>query len=239
MTTAAAMLAVALTASSAFAATKHGTNYGDALYGTNNADTIYGYGGADLLYGYGGKDVLYGGNEYGSGDKILGGASDDRVYGENGEDALYGDGGNDRVYGGYGDDLVQGGYGYDTLDAGPGADQINAQDGQKDTIVIRSGEYDVVYFDRGLDVLQSQMYPQGAAGEEDTEMSVEEAEKAKVELLTERPPADLFGHTGKVLIEHKGEELLVPEKAVKGHMAHGDHILDPTGRAGAEQEERR
>ena len=228
-TAALSMMMLALTAGTASAATKYGTNYGDALYGTNYADTIYGYGGADLMYGYGGNDVLYGGNEAGWGDKILGGYGDDRVYGDSGDDALYGDAGNDRVYGGYGADLVQGGYGYDTLDAGPGADQINAQDGQKDTIVIRSGEADVVYYDRGLDVLQSQTQGTSIA------MSTEEAvESGKVKLRAEKPPKGLFEHTGKVLVEHKGKELVVAESELKGHMAHGDHIIDPTGRAAAQ-----
>ena len=36
-------------------------------------------------------------------------------------------------------------------------------------------------------------------------------------------------------MEHKGEELLVTEKQVERHTAHGDEIIDPTGRAGAEQ----
>ena len=230
------MMMLALTATAAFAATKHGTNQGDALYGTDYADTIYGYGGADLVYGYGGADVLYGGNEYGWGDKILGGSSDDRVHGEGGDDALYGEGGNDRVYGGHGDDLVQGGYGYDTLDGGPGADRINAQDGQKDTINVCGSEYgDVVYYDKGLDVLRGCISPQGSAASESTRLTAEEAAEAKVELLTERPPADLFGHTGKVLVEHKGEELCLPEKGLKGHMAHGDHILNPAGCSNAEQ----
>ena len=230
------MMMLALTANAASAATKYGTNYGDALYGTNYADTIYGYGGADLIYGYGGNDTLYGGNEYGWGDKILGGTSDDRIYGQNGDDALYGEGNNDLLVGGYGDDLLVGGYGYDTLNAGPGADKINAQDGQRDTIdLCGSGAYDVVYYDRGLDVLLGCVYPQGTASES-TSLSAAEAEKStEAKLRTEKAPKGIFEHTGKVLVEHKGKELLVAEKELKGHMAHGDHILDPTGRASAEE----
>ncbi len=229
------MLMLALTATAALAVTKHGTSRGYALHGTPYADTMYGYGGADLMYGYGGKDLLYGGNEAGWGDKILGGASDDWVLGQGGDDALYGQGGNDRVNGGYGNDLVVGGYGSDTLDGGPGADEINAQDGQKDTILIRAGEYDTVYYDKGLDVLMTDtVTPQGTA-KESAGLSAAEVSKAKVNLSTERPPADLFEHTGKVLIEHEGKELLLSEKALKGHIGHGDNILDPTGRSSAEQ----
>ena len=226
----AATVMVPLSATAALAATLYGTNYGDALYGTNYADTIYGYGGADLIYGYGGNDVLYGGDESGTGDKVLGGSGDDRVYGGYGEDALYGDSGNDRVDGGSGDDLVQGGYGYDTLSGGPGADRINAQEGQKDTINVCGAYGDVVYYDRGLDVLVGCASAQGTSAA----MSAEEAvESGKVKLRAEKPPKGLFEHTGKVLMEHEGEELVVAEKEVKGHAKHGDHVLDPTGRASA------
>lgn len=211
-----ATLMVALTATAAFAVTKYGTNYGDALYGTNYADTMYGYGGADLIYGYGGADTLYGGNEIGYGDKILGGNGNDRVLGEGGDDALYGEGGNDSVYGGAGGDLIVGGPGTDYLSGGPGGDQINAQDGLKDTINC-GNQYDTVYYDKGLDVLQ------GCLGTTSMESRV-----------AEQPPAGLFEHTGKVLVEHKGQELLVLEQDLKGHIGHGDHILDPTGRSSSE-----
>ena len=232
-----AVLMLALTATAAFAVTKHGTPRGDALYGTNYADTIYGYGGADLIKGYGGADVLYGGNETGWGDKILGGAANDKLYGQNGDDALYGQGGNDRVHGGYGNDLIVGGYGEDTLKAGPGADEINAQDGQRDILEIwDAGAYDVVYYDKGLDVLLTEpVTPQGTANES-AGLSAAQASKAtKAKLLTEKAPQGLFEHTGKVLVEHEGEELLLPEKELKGHLKHGDEILDPTGRSSAEQ----
>ncbi len=231
-------LMLALTATAAFAVTKRGTNYGDALYGTNYADTIYGYGGADLIKGYGGADTLYGGNEAGWGDKILGGAANDRVYGHNGDDALYGESGNDRVDGGYGNDLVVGGTGEDTLNAGPGADKLNAQDGQRDIIELwGSGAYDVVYYDRGLDVLlTSPITPQGSAARESAGVSATEAEKAtEADLSAQKPPEGLFEHTGKVLVEHKGKELLVAEKELEGHIGHGDRILDPTGRSGAKE----
>jgi Ca2+-binding RTX toxin-like protein len=221
---------LALAAGTAAAATIDGTPEGDALYGTPQADTIHGYGGADLAYGYGDKDVLYGGDERGWGDKILGGGAADRVFGERGEDAVYGQGGDDMVSGGYGNDTVVGGYGNDLLDGGPGSDEMNAQDGQKDTILIRSGEYDTVYYDKGLDVLQNQESPQGTASR-GTGLTA-----GKVQLLTQRPPKGLFEPHGKVLIEHAGERLLVPEGELAGHFGHGDEIVDPTGRT---QEERR
>ena len=239
-TTAALSVAMlALAAPVASAATKHGGPYGDYLTGTNHADTIYGYGGADLIYGYSGNDALYGGDEYSTGDKVLGGHGDDRLYGGNEVglgDALYGESGNDRLHGGRGDDLLQGGYGYDFMDAGPGADRVNAQDGRRDTIALRYGEGDVVYYDRGLDVLQSPMVPQGTAAEGSAAaMSVEEAiEAGKVRVVAEKPPKGLFEHTGKVVVEHEGKEKLVAEKEVRAHTAHGDRILDPTGRHGAE-----
>ncbi len=231
-----AALMVALSATAALAATFYGTNYGDALYGTNYADTIYGYGGADLIYGYGGKDVLYGGNESGWGDKILGGTANDKLYGQNGDDALYGQGGNDRVHGGYGNDLIVGGYGEDTLNGGPGADEINAQDGQRDFIdLCGSGAYDTIYYDRGIDVLLGCISTQETAS-----LSASEASKAtKAKLLTEKAPQGLFEHTGKVLVDHKGKELCVAEKALKGHLEHGDEIVNPASCSSAEQEGQR
>lgn len=222
-----AALMLALTATAAFAATRYGTPYGDALYGTNYADTMLGYGGADLMKGYGG-------DEAGWGDKILGGTGNDEVLGKGGDDALYSDSGNDRVYdGGLGNDLVQGGYGYDILSGCPGADRIDAREGQKDTInVCGSSSGDVVYYDRGLDVLVGCVLAQGTSAS----LTAEEAAKAK--LVAGAPPKGLFEHTGKVLIEHEGEEVVVAEKELKGHVAHGDRILGPTGRARAEQGQR-
>jgi Ca2+-binding RTX toxin-like protein len=221
---------VSLTAGTASAKTIDGTSYGDALYGTAYGDTIHGYGGGDLAYGYGGTDLLYGGNETGRGDKLLGGAASDVVLGQKGDDALYGQNGGDEVTGGYGHDLVVGGNGQDTLDGGPGSDEINARDGQKDTVVIRPGEYDTVYYDGGLDVLQEQTASQeGTDGSADLTASG----TGKTELVAKRPPEGLFTHTGKVLVEHGGEELLVPEGELEGHLGHGDEIIDPTGRAQA------
>ena len=130
---------------------------------------------------------------------------------------VYGERGDDRVYGGYGANLVTGGYGEDTLDGGPGADEINARDGQKDTIVIRFGEDDVVYYDKELDVLKVPVEGRGTAD--------------KVELTTERPPEGLFEPSAKVLLEHEGERVLMSEQALEGHTGHGDEILDPTGRS--------
>ena len=222
-----AALMVALTATAALAATIYcpnasqgqcfGTAVGDALYGSAGVDRMYGYGGADLMYGYGSGDYMYGGNESGWGDKILGGGGNDDVRGQGGDDDVRGQAGNDQVYGGAGNDLVVGGPGRDYLSGGTGGDQINAQDGYQDTINCNN-EYDRVYYDRGLDILQE--CPSAGRGEN---------------LVTEQPPKDLFKHTGKVLIEHKGKELLLPEKALKGHLGHGDEILNPTGRSSVEQ----
>jgi len=196
-----------LSAGTASAKTLDGTSYGEALYGTAYGDTIYGYGGSDLAYGYGGTDLLYGGNETGRGDKLLGGTASDLVLGQKGDDALYGQNGGDEVSGGYGHDLVVGGNGEDTLDGGPGSDEINARDGQKDTIVIRPGEYDTVYYDQGLDVLREQ-----AVSQESTDGSAELTASAtgKVELLAKRPPEGLFAHTGKVLVEHGARNCSYP-----------------------------
>ncbi len=213
-----AALAVALSAGMAFATTTapiEGTNRGEVLDGTPRADTVYAYGGDDFVRGYSERDLLYGGNEIGWGDKIKGGTFADRIFGEKGQDALYGERGDDEVRGGYGADLVSGGLGNDTLDGGAGSDEINARDGEKDTVVIRSGEGDVVYYD-------SARLTASEAGE-------------KAELLAQRPPQGLFKPSGKILVEHEGERVLVSERALEGHLGHGDEIIDLTGRASAEE----
>ena len=221
-------MAVVLSAGAAFASHPpiEGTPRGEILRGTPHVDTVYAYGGADRVYGYAERDLLYGGNEAGFGDEIKGGSWGDRIFGQDGHDALYGGRGDDEVRGGYRGDLVVGGPGRDVLDAGPGADKTDAYDGQKDQIVIRYGEGDVVYYDKGLDVLVAPASPQGSAG-----LTADEAAKNGVELLAERPPERLFEPSDKVLVEHDGERLLVAERALEGHLEHGDEILDPTGRA--------
>jgi len=228
---------LALAAGTAAAATITGTPGGDALYGTPQADTIYGYGGADLLRGYGSADYLYGGSEDGFGDKVLGGTGADLILGQDGRDALYGEGGDDEVRGGNRNDLVEGGGGEDILDGGPGSDQINAHDGEKDTVVIRSGEYDTVYYDKGLDVLVSpaelSTSGQGRIGEA-AGSTATEAAKDRTELLAERPPEDLFEPHGKILVDHAGTRLLVPESELAGHLGHGDDLVDPTGHGQAQ-----
>ncbi len=234
-----AALMVALSASVALAASIScpnssdgkcfGTAVGDGMYGTPGVDTIYGFGGADLIYGYGGADTLYGGNESGWGDKILGGNANDRVLGQAGDDALYGQNGNDRVNGGYGNDLIVGGYGNDVLSGGPGGDQINARDGQKDTIVFCINE-DTVYYDSSLDVLRdSCVSPQGTASKSTSLSASEATETGQGTLVAKQPPKGLFGHTGKVLIKHEGEEQCVAAKELKGHLKHGDEVLNTQG----------
>jgi hypothetical protein len=226
---AAASLAMVVAGSGvALAATIPGTNAGEVLHGTDGADTIHGYGGADLIYGYGGGDTVWGGNEAGFGEKALGGTGDDRLVGQQGDDALYGEGGADTLEGQKGADLIVGGTGGDTLNGGPGADEVDAQDGRRDVIdLMGSGSNDVVYYDRGIDVfVTSSAQLAGAA---------EAAESTGAELTAAKPPEGLFAHTGKVLVEHEGEELLVAEERVEAHTAHGDEIIDPTGRAGAER----
>jgi hypothetical protein len=225
---AAASLAMVVVGSgAALAATVSGTNAGEVLRGTDRADTIHGYGGADLVYAYGGNDTVWGGNEAGWGDKVLGGTGDDRLVGQQGDDALYGEGGADTLEGQYGDDLIVGGTGGDTLNGGPGADEVDAQDGRRDVIDLTgSGSNDVVYYDRGIDVFVTSAVRSASAAEA--------AESTVAELTATKPPEGLFAHTGKVLVEHEGEGLLVAEKRVEAHVGHGDEIVDPTGRAGAE-----
>jgi hypothetical protein len=222
---AASVAMVVVRSGAAFAATIPGTDAGEGLHGTRQADKIYGYGGADLLYGYAGADYLYGGNEAGWGDRLLGGPGNDRLLGQDGHDALYGERGNDDLRGGYRDDLVSGGPGEDILDGGPGADEIDAQDGQKDTIVIRFGEGDVVYYDKGIDVLEAPASSQPTA-DKNTDLTAAEKE---VELSTQRPPRGPFEPSGEILVEHEGEKLLVSEGALEAHLEDGDRISTRPG----------
>lgn len=198
---AASVAMVAVGSGAALAATIEGTAASDHITGSpgpdtirglGSADALYGRGGLDALYGNSGPDGLYGGNERGWADKLVGGFGDDRVFGQGGDDGVYGNSGNDRVHGGYGGDLVVGGSGNDVLSGGPGGDEINARDGQKDTVVIRAGEHDTVYYDKGLDGFRISASSRATAGE-GTELTAEEAAK-KADLHTERPPEGLFEH---------------------------------------------
>jgi len=193
----------------------YGTGVGDGMYGDFRVDKMYGFGGADLMYGYGDGDHMYGGNEFGWGDKMLGGNGPDRMAGNRGDDALYGGNGNDVVDGGSGDDLIQGGYGNDALYTGLGDDQVNAQDGQRDIITCGSGN-DLIYIDSKLDVLR-------------------DCGTGRAELSRLAAPDDLFAHTGKVLVDHDGDERCLPEEKLKGHLEHGDEIINPAGCSNASQ----
>ena len=225
-TAALSMAVLVLAAGTASAKTIPGHDYGEVLRGTDRADTIHAYGGADLVYGKGGADTVWGGNEAGKGDKVLGGTAGDRLVGQQGDDALYGEGGGDRLEGQMGDDLIVGGAGKDNIYAGPGADKVDARDGRRDVIDLTgSAAGDVVYYDKGTDVLVVSAEGPGAS-------AAEAARETGAELSAQEPPEGLFDHTGKVLVEHGGEELLIAEKDVERHLSHGDEILDPTGRAG-------
>lgn len=187
----------------------NGTNAADTMYGSAVVDRMYGYGGADLIYGYGSGDTIYGGNESGWGDKVLGGGGADTIIGQRGNDGLYGGNGNDTINGQRGNDIIQGDYGNDTLSTGPGSDRVNAQDGERDRIICDTPASDAVYYDQGLDVLEG----------------------CRADLTRELPPPDgLFEPKGKILVKHKDKkELCLPEAALKGHLDHGDELLNPHG----------
>ena len=129
----------------------------------------------------------------------------------------------------YGDDLLVGGTGGETLNGGPGADEVDARDGLRDVIDLTgSGSGDVVYYDRGIDEFVRSSAQSASAAEA--------AESTGAELTATKPPEGLFEPHAKVLVDHEGEKLLVAEGRVEAHLGHGDEIIDPTGRAGAERE---
>ena len=229
---AASLTMVVVGSGAALAATVPGTNAGEVLRGTDRADTISGYGGADLIYGKGGRDTVWGGNEAGWGDKVLGGTAADRLVGQQGHDALYGEGGNDRLEGQDGDDLLVGGTGEDTLRGGLGADEVDAQDGRRDVIDVTGATAgDIVYYDKGID----EFVTSSVQSAERATSAAEAARATEAELSAQEPPEGLFEPHARVLIEHEGERQLVAEKDLERHLGHGDEIVDPTGRAGAER----
>jgi RTX calcium-binding nonapeptide repeat (4 copies) len=179
-----------------------------------NASGGYCYGTprGDALYGTPDVDRMYG---YGGSDLMNGYGGSDFMYGGNESglgDKMRGGTGADLVNGQGGDDLIEGGPGSDTLKTGKGSDRVEAQDGTKDFIFCR-GSNDAVYYDRGLDVLEG--CPNA---------------------ITELPPTGSPFEPGtKVLVEHEGKELCLPEKALNGHLRHGDEVLGWSGCAEQQQ----
>jgi hypothetical protein len=166
----------------------------------------------DALYGTSGVDSMYGFrgsdlmNGYGGGDFMYGG--DESGLG----DKMRGGTGADLVNGQGGNDLIEGGPGRDTLRTGTGSDRVEAQDGTEDTIICR-GSNDAVVYDRGLDVLEG--CPNA---------------------LTELPPTGSPFEPGtKVLVDHEGEKICLPEVALNAHLEHGDRVLDWSGCAEQQQ----
>ena len=167
--------------------------------GTNAPDTLAGTNSVDTINGFGGDDAMYG---YGANDTMNGG--NESGYG----DGIYGGLGNDRIYGQGGNDLIEGDYGNDYLDTGPGSDRVNAQDGYADTIVCGSSTADLVYHD-SIDTLT------GCSAT--TALSEEEAPGG--------PPEGLLTTHGKILVEHEGQNLCLPQSMVTVHLEHGDDIV--------------
>jgi hypothetical protein len=173
---------------------------------TASGGYCYGTNSGDALYGTSNVDREYG---YGGSDLMNGYGGGDFMYGGNETglgDKMRGGAGADLVNGQGGDDLINGGPGRDTLKTGRGSDRVEAKDGEKDTITCDGS--DAVSYDVGLDVLEG-----CTPG------------------LIELPPTDSpFDSDTKVLVEHKeGKELCLPEAALKGHMKHGDEVLDWSG----------
>ena len=122
-------------------------------------------------------------------------------------DKMSGGTGADLVNGQGGNDTIKGGPGRDTLKTGKGSNTVEAKDGTKDTIIC-NGPNNTVYYDKGLDVLEG--CPQG---------------------LTELPPTGSPFEPGtKVVVDHGGKELCLPEAALKAHLRHGgDEVLSWSG----------
>ena len=67
--------------------------------------------------------------------------------------------------------------------------------------------------------------------------SVEEYGDLVVDRASSPPPGgEPGGESGdRVLVEHKGKELCLPEAALKGHLKHGDEVLDEEGCSDTDQ----
>jgi hypothetical protein len=173
---------------------------------TDPGGYCYGTPRGDALYGTPDVDRMYG---YGGSDLMNGYGGSDFMYGGNESglgDKMRGGTGADLVNGQGGNDLIEGGPGPDTLRTGTGSDRVEAKDGTKDTIICR-GSNDAVYYDRGLDVLEG--CPNA---------------------ITELPPTGSPFEPGtKVLVDHEGDKICLPEVALNGHLEHGDRVLDWSG----------
>jgi hypothetical protein len=174
-----------------------------------NASGGYCYGTpqGDALYGTPNVDRMYG---YATGDLMNGYGGSDFMYGGNESglgDKMRGGTGADLVNGQGGDDLIEGGPGRDTLRTGTGSDRVEAQDGTKDTIICDGRNDDTVYYDSGLDVLEG--CPNDLSGT--------------------LPMDSPFEPGTKVLVDHEGEQICLPEGALNGHLEHGDRVLDWSG----------
>lgn len=127
-------------ASSAHAATVHGTknhdwgaakdmfsdppgcgaSCGKIIRGTGAGDTIYGHQGWDYIAAFGGSDVVYGG----LGMEI--------IHGDDGDDLLFGQRGHDHIYGGRGNDRIHAEDGKDERD---NVEQVAGEGGRDKCVV--------------------------------------------------------------------------------------------------------
>jgi Ca2+-binding RTX toxin-like protein len=117
-----------------------------------------------ICHGQGDDDVMTGSNAEAERDQLFGGPGTDTLTGRGGSDSLHGDEGNDDILGNAGQDALEGGAGDDTLDGG-------AED---DRAVYRFSDLAVE-----VDLPESGPTPttgQGAAGENDSLLSIENAE---------------------------------------------------------------
>ena len=120
------LLATALTAAPAQAATYTSTGVRCTIVGTSGPDVLVGTARRDVICGRGGDDVVRAG---GGDDLVDAGPGRDRVRAGAGADRVLAGTGADRVAGGDGADRLSGGDGADTLDGDAGADTVNGGDG--------------------------------------------------------------------------------------------------------------
>lgn len=88
-------------------------------------------------------------------DSIVGGSNNETLSGSGGNDTLIGNDGNDSLDGGNGNDYLDGGAGDDTLFGGKNNDTLIGGTGSDTFVAGGDGAVDTLYFQLGLDSLQS------------------------------------------------------------------------------------
>jgi Ca2+-binding RTX toxin-like protein len=137
-----------------------GTDDDDTLNGSSGVDYMQGRQGSDELFANDGEYASMEGDAFDPANNDTSTDGDDLLMGGDGWDEMAGYGGADTYSGGRRGDYIFAeessvNMGDDILHSGRGSDWIQAKDETKDTIGCGPGKYDVVFFDEGIDEINS------------------------------------------------------------------------------------